>query len=368
LDTDKPITGNVTIYIANGLDAGSQNLLTLHEAVPISLGFNHTTQSYQFAPVHLRAGTYYLILTATKGSFAWNENSPGSTEVGILGKSLEKSGSEFGPGWHRQPCETAYGHGCVTNNTMAFQLDLVKRHVPVPPVGVTVGQIIHLTAYAGPVLVPPGVPVEATVGFVDVNGRALGPTTRISLPAGQATSVDLNADAFIGANERRIQILPIISDAPADPAVPSLRVSVEVVDAGTRGGTVLATTRTATSFPAALEFSPQGLAGGQTLRLNVAAAPSGTCTGVLSFLDRSGTPIGGSTPARLAPGTATSLSLKADSLGLHRGQRIDVVPMVSAATSNSTSPPIEAHCLGSAEVFDDATERTSTYQTATSPP
>jgi hypothetical protein len=351
------LSETVTIYIADGLAAGSHNLVTLHEPVSVPSGINESTHSYQFSPVTLPAGTYYLILGASVGAvFSWSQNSPGSTEVGTIGRPRFNSGPEFGPGWHTDPCEMAGPMDvCVTNNTMSFDLELVKRLVPATPVGVGLGQIIHLTVYAGPVTVPPGVPVEATVGFVDGDGRGLGQSTQISLGAGQTTSVDLSADAFINQGARRIEVLPVISEiTTADPEIPSLGASVEVIDANTGFATVLATARTTTSLPAALEFAPQGLADGQTARLNVAAAPSGACAATLSFVDGNGAPVGQGLPVNLASGTVASLSVTARSLGLGRGQRTELRPMLSTATN----------CLGSAEVFDDLTGRTSTYQSA----
>jgi hypothetical protein len=354
---DSPRTDTITVYIADGLGSGSHNLLTLHESFTVPLGIVENRPSYSFSPVDLPAGTYYLILGSSgAGELSWNQNSPGSTEVGTLGTPRYKSGTEFGPGWHEEPCEKAVTRpelGCITNNTMSFALEFVQRLVPTTPIGVGPGQIIHLTVYAGPVTVPPGVPVEATVGFVDADGRSLGNSTQVSLGAGQTTSVDLNADSFINQGARRIEVLPVFS-VIADPAMPSLGASVEVVDTNTGFATVLAPARTVTSLPAALDFAPQGLAGGQTLRLNVAAAPSGTCTCVLSFVNGSGASVGQSLPVNLASGTTASLSVTARSLGLGRGQRTDLRPMISAATN----------CLGSAEVFDDLTGRTSTYQTA----
>jgi hypothetical protein len=354
------VTDTITVYIADGLGVGSHNLLTLHRSAVLLPGILENTPSYAFSPIDLPAGTYYLILGATGSGgneLAWNQNTIGSTVVGTLGTPRYESGPEFGPGWHEEPCqkEPARPNGpCITNNTMSFQLDLVQRLVPVPVVGVGSGQILHLTVYAGPVTVPPGVPVEATVGFVGADGSALGGSTQISLSAGQTTSIELNADAFLNPGVRRIEVLPVISQIVADPALPPLGASVEVIDANTGFATVLATARTVTSLPAALDFGFQGVADGQTLRLNVAAAPSGTCAGVLSFVNDSGAAVGRSEQVNLAPGTTASLSITGRSLGLDRGQRTEVRPMTTAG----------ANCLGSAEVFDDRTGRTSTYQTA----
>jgi hypothetical protein len=106
-------------------------------------------------------------------------------------------------------------------------------------------------------------------------------------------------------------------------------------------------------------FIPQGLAGGQTMRLNVVAIPPDPCIGQLSFADKNGTLLGASMPVNLTPGTATSLDLNADSVSLKLGQRIEVQPVVSALPSAAAT---NSACQGSVEVFDHLTGRTWTYQ------
>ena len=76
-----------TIHIANGLAAGSADVLTLNESLALPTTVGQITESYGFAPMTLAAGTYYLILTS---SFAlpqleWEQNQAGSSTVGTLG-------------------------------------------------------------------------------------------------------------------------------------------------------------------------------------------------------------------------------------------------------------------------------------------
>ena len=77
-----------TIHIANGLAAGSADVLTLNESLALPTTVGQITESYGFAPMTLAAGTYYLILTS---SFAlpqleWEQNQAGSSTLGTLGR------------------------------------------------------------------------------------------------------------------------------------------------------------------------------------------------------------------------------------------------------------------------------------------
>jgi hypothetical protein len=156
--------------------------------------------------------------------------------------------------------------------------------------------------------------------------------------------------------EVRPTLTPIFTDLPT----PSLQASVEVFDLLTGFGTVLAPAVNAVSPAPA--FLPQGLAAGQTMRLNIVAIPPDPCIGLLSLADKNGTPLGPTMRVNLTSGTATSLDLNANSLGLKLGQRIEVQPAVTAQPSITSGPPITSACQGSVEVFDHLTGRTWTYQ------
>jgi hypothetical protein len=353
-----------TIHIANGLAVGSADVLTLNESVALPTTIGQITVSYGFAPITLAAGNYYLILTS---SFAlppleWEQNQAGSSTVGTLGSAYIDNGPEFGPGWQVFPpyCPQNNTGLCTTSGTMAFDLDFVLNTVPIPPVGGALGQGVRLTVVAGPAVVPPGVPVEANLGFVDLNGNAVGPSSQVALNPGQAQSLQWIAP--VQEFGQRVEVRPVVTQISTDPSSPTLQASVEVFDLLTGFSTVLAPAPAAESVSALPRFLPQGLAGGQTMRLNVVAFPPDPCIGQLSFADKNGAALGPSLPVNLAPGTATSLDLNADGLGLTLDQHTEVQPVVSVAPSISSGPPIATACQASVEVFDHLTGRTWTYQ------
>jgi hypothetical protein len=355
-----------TIHITNGLAVGSQELLTLNETIslPLVSPDGQSTFSYGFTPITLAAGTYYLILTSpfSLPSLEWEQNQIGSAVVGSLGAAYIDNGPELGPGWQVFPadCPQNPTGSCTTNGTMAFDLDYVVYTVPIPPVGWVFGQGVRLTVVAGPAVVPPGVPVEANLGFVDLNGDAVGPSLQVALNPGQTQSLEWAAP--VQQLGQRVEVRPVVTQTSTDPSSPLLQASVEVFDLLTGFGTVLAPAPATQSVSGVPGFFPQGLAGGQTMRLNVVAFPPGPCTGVLSFADKNGARLGPSLPVNLTPGMAASLDLNADALGLKVGEHMEVQPVISASPSISAGPPITSACQGSVEVFDHLTGRTWTYQ------
>jgi hypothetical protein len=354
----------ITIHIANGLAAGSHDLLTLNENLPIPADSSVSSYSFGFFPITLPAGTYYLIITSSypAQTLEWEQDQVGSVTVGSIGAAYVDNGPEFGSGWQVLPafCPPGSSVGvCYSNGIMAFDLDYVQQ-IPVPVGGAALGQVVRLTVVAGPAIVPPGAPVEANLGFVDVNNNPIGPTAQVALNPGETASLDFNASTLVNQLGERVEVRPTLTPIFTDLPTPSLQASVEVFDLLTGYGTVLAPAVNAVSPAPA--FLPQGLADGQTMRLIVVAYPPDPCIGLLSFADKNGTPLGSSMPVNLTPGTATSLDLNANSLGLKLGQRIEVQPAVTAQPSITSGPPITSACQASVEVFDHLTGRTWTYQ------
>jgi hypothetical protein len=355
-----------TIQIANGLAPDSQQLLTLNEtiALPLTTPGGLATFSYGFKPITLAAGTYYLILTSSFSlpSLEWEQNQPGSPVVGSLGPAYVDGGLESSSAWQVFPAECPQNPTglCTTNGTLAFDLDYNVSSVPIPPVGVGLGQGVRATVVVGPAIVPPGAPVEGVLGFVDRNGNAVGPTAQVSLNPGQTQSLEYFPP--VQQLGQRIEVRPVVTTAATDPSSPSLQASVEVFDVLTGFGTVLATAPATETVAGATEFFPQGLAPGQTLRLNVVGYPPDPCDGLLGFLDKNGAALGPSLQVNLAPGAAASLDLNADQLGLKVGEHIEVQPVVSVTPVVSAGPPITSACQGSVEVFDHLSGRTWTYQ------
>jgi hypothetical protein len=110
--------------------------------------------------------------------------------------------------------------------------------------GVGLGQIAHLVV--GPVAVPPGVPVEANLALVDINGTNLVPPLTVTLTAGQTAALDFNADALIKAFGQRVEVRPVITPilttlgntvdlAPETPTFQGLLTSPATAVPGTKG-------------------------------------------------------------------------------------------------------------------------------------
>lgn len=243
---------------------------------------------------------------------------------------------------------------------------VISQRVAPPPVPVWSGSIIRLSlTVAGPVTPPPGTPVEAVVGFVDLNGNLIGQPLTVPLILGQAVPVELNSDAIIHALGEHANVRPVISAAP-DGFLPPVQLTTEVFDGATGFGRVLTTTSAIVVPPASL--APQGLAGGQVMRITATAYSPDSCVATLSFADRQGNPIGTSLAVDLNPGQSQPLDLDASSLNLQNGQRMEVQPMItSAAPVLPSVGVVSSACTVSSEVFDRSTGRTWTYQTAALP-
>lgn len=227
--------------------------------------------------------------------------------------------------------------------------------VEIYPIPTWYSSIIRLSLQlAGPVTPPPGSPVEAVVGLVDLNGVTVGQPVTVPVIPGQVSSVDLNSNAFLHAAGQRMNLLPAIS-APAGQTLPAVQLTAEVFDSQSGFGALLAAENGLAPAPASL--GPQGLAGGQTMRLIATAYPPNPCTGTLSFADSKGNPIGPSLPVNLSPGQSAPLDLYSSVLGLQTRQRIEVQPMVTLQAPDSS-------CAATSEVFDPITGRTGSYQNA----
>jgi hypothetical protein len=242
------------------------------------------------------------------------------------------------------------------------------------PVGGAYGHIIRLVA--GPVRVPPWVPVELNLGFVDNDGKAIGPKSTITLRPDETATLDLDIETLLKRPGERVEVRPVVTVAnvkssPRTTAVVSqetydrargpaffLPTVTEVFDRSTGFGTVVASDNTVSLHPPAFDF--QGLAGGQTMRLMVDALPLAPCEATVSFADRAGKTLGKSQQVKLAPDTAMPVNLNADSLGLKSGERIEVLPTVSV--SHYGAAPAFSFCRANVEVFDNRTGRTWTYQ------
>ncbi len=310
--------------------------------------------------LELQAGAqYWLILTCSVASDAWFL---GFVDVEHMVQV------NTGSGW------TTYTKAGLAGDTPielpAFDVLGDGIGLAPPPVGGGLGQLIRLTVVAGPVTPPLGGPVELRLNFVDMNGNAVGPSSTVALGPGQMASLDLNASSFIGALGQRIEVVPVVTQLPsatgAPPGAVQVQASVEVIDFFTGFGTVFTPAPAFPPGPAdAAGLVPQGVAAGQTMRLNVLALPPNPCDAILSFADQNGNPVGPNQQVSLNPGTGASLDLDANTLGLRLAQRAEIQPMVVPTAEAPAAAQISSVCQASVEVFTRATGRTSTYQTAT---
>jgi hypothetical protein len=238
-----------------------------------------------------------------------------------------------------------------------------------PPsyVGVSLGQIIRVVA--GPITVPPGVPVELNLGFVDINGNSIGPSSTQTLAAGESAVLDLNAATLVQEVGQRVEVRPVVTIVNANsapgaaaggPPAVALPEVTEVFDTVTGFGAVLVPGNTVSSAQPAFDY--QGLASGQILRLVVDAYPPNSCNATVSFADRAGNPLGQSQQVNVAPGTGTAVDLNADTVGVKVGQRIEVLPTITLAPLVAGAAPSNSLCQATVEVFDRLSGRTWTYQ------
>lgn len=217
---------------------------------------------------------------------------------------------------------------------------------------------LKVTAVAGPTTVPPATPVEASLGFLDANGSAIGPSRLVRLSPGQTEFLDLGETVPVGA-----EVLPVVSTVPGAASFNGpIAASVEIFDDALSIGNVFQAGTV--SLPSVPVFDPQGVAGGQTIRLTAFALPPDPCVATLGFQDVNGSPVGPVLPVNLSPGHAASLDLRAEALSLRLGQRAEIRPVVtitSGISAAGSNVQLSA-CPASVEVFDNLTGRTSTYQ------
>jgi hypothetical protein len=377
MGTTPPAATTYTLRITIASSLGGSPVLDLHELVPLpsSTGSSLTPTppfSVSFPAIFLPKGTYYMVLSednplppGTVGALLWAANKVGSSEVGTLGSALgfcQGSVCQAGAGWQMltvDPNQTSNLAG--TNGTFAFELD---GPLTLAPVGGGLGQIVRLIAVP---ITPMRMPIEAQLGFLDLNGNPIGPTSTVTLGRGQIQSLDLNLSQFVRQLGKHIEVVPVVAQptnvSGAPSAASQLLVTTQIIDALTGFETVLTPAlQPGSSAPA---LAPQVLAGGQTMRITVAATPPNPCNAALGFANEDGVALGPSEPVRVGPGTGTSLDLNANTVGLTLGRRIEVQPIV---TPTATASPGEARaavnsfCQVTVEVFDNLTGRTSASQ------
>lgn len=228
------------------------------------------------------------------------------------------------------------------------------------PVGLAPTQTLRLTVIDGPVRVPPGVPVQAQLGFQNSAGALVGPSTTVNLNPGQTAFLDLDASTLISSG--RIELQPVVTALPGTP-LGSLSGSVEIYNTSSGVGSVFypgIPVPPASPITGPPSFLPQGVMHGQSIQISALAPPDSPCAALLSFEDVNGNPVGPRQQVNLTPGTMASLSFNANSFT--KSGREEFVPQL--APNNPTGGPGAAPaCLGSVEVYNTHTGDTATYQT-----
>jgi len=227
------------------------------------------------------------------------------------------------------------------------------------PVDVTAPQTLRLTVIDGPVRVPPGVPVQAQLGFQNSEGVMVGPTQMVNLNPGQSASLDLNASTLISSG--RIQLQPVVT-VVAGTTLGSLSGSAEIYTTSDGVGSVFypgIPVPAVSDITGPPSFAPQGAVRGQSMQINVSAPPDSPCVAMLSFTNASGTAVGPTQQVNLSPGTMTSLvfNVNPDT----KSGREEFVPQVTPNNPTGAQGVAPA-CLGSAEVFLQKSGAISTYQ------
>ena len=229
------------------------------------------------------------------------------------------------------------------------------------PIGLDASQTLRLTMVEGPVWVPPGVPVEVQLGFLNSQGAPVGPNKVATLNPGQTVSLDLVASTLISSG--RIEIQPVVTAAPGAAApMAIINASAEVYTATYGFGSLFYAGVPASGggqVAGPPSFLPQGVALGQSIQVNAAAPPDSPCVAMLSFADDNGNPIGPTQQVTLSPGQMASLTFNPNKYT--KSGRQEYVPQITP--NNPTGGQgVAPACLGSAEVFITKTGSTSTYQ------
>ena len=232
------------------------------------------------------------------------------------------------------------------------------------PVTIAKPQTLRLTVVNGPVPVGPGVPVEATLGFVGKAGAGIGPSTTATLSPGQTASLDLDASTLITSG--RIEVRPKVT-IPAGTPIENLQGSAEVFTTASGIGSVFYAATPIPPGPVSPgppTFLPQGVAHGQSIQINALAPPDSPCAATLSFTDSNGNAVGPSQSIDLSPSTMTSLVFNPNSLT--QSGRQEFTPQI-AITNPAGNSPIASACLSSAEVLSQTTGEIATYQISSPP-
>jgi hypothetical protein len=228
---------------------------------------------------------------------------------------------------------------------------------------------------------------QVSVTFADGDGNQLlregkPLVATANLSPGNSFFLEVKADEFLGSNEVRMNLRPVVSMVPVTPgdvhSTDSTIATLEVIDD--------ATGQTAILNPGGIRgFNPQpdppagtppdgtnqpvfgmvGLTRGQTARINIVAFPPGPTRVLLSFADADGNQLFSEGKplfkvADLEAGHTTYLEINADNYLGPGDVRLNLRPVVIVSKSpfaDKSWPP--GPTVPSLEVIDDATGKTA---------
>jgi len=342
----------ISVYLFTSIDYTGQGL-------PVDEGAELVLEDQSFPGYYANLAFVYLPVTNVIVGEIFN--APNITDPKVLSDYTGTGSRHFVV--YDASCNGS-GHFTLSGGGYV-QYDYVDNFPPPPP---PVCYLCIVRLIAGPVTPPPGGPVELQVRFVDINGKALMQPVTLRVVPGQLSSVDLNSSTLHLSPGEHAEVFPVISTATGE-LLPAVQITTEVFDSQTGFGVAL----TSSGLPAPPpSLAPQGLAGGQAMRLIATAHPPNPCIATLSFADGKGAPIGPSLSVDLKPGESKVLDLDSAALNLPVGQRIEVQPRVTLQGPVSASPGEERTrhegavgpaCAAVADVFDKTTGRTSTIKT-----
>lgn len=336
---------------------------------------NFSTQNPgQFVPVSFSTGfspalwlpsnDYYLMLDNTNGCTGANSSYQATLDWNLDAPAV----AGIGPGFSHMVNKAKPATWLNVNGTYAF--DMVGPII-LPPTGGAKLTYTRLVV-AGPVIPPPGGPVQAQVGFLNAEtGSLLAPLKELTIGAGQTESVDLDLTPFVTQPGQRIEVQPVIVQTPGAVTSP-VQISATVqtfhkstgfqyvnapvpAPGGSLSGAVGA------GSPQASTLSPQILAYGQTMRFDVLASGADPCIAEINFYDVNGNPLIPASSVNLAPGAGTIVDLNSTALNFAPRHFVEVQPQITV-TPPSPSVAQNSVCNASVEVFDHTAGHTWSHQ------
>jgi hypothetical protein len=192
----------------------------------------------------------------------------------------------------------------------------------------------------------------ATLSFTDGTGVPVGPSTNVSVNAGQIAFLDLPGYTVAKAFGQRAEVVPLLT--PVAGTFCDGSAGAEVFDVLTGFDHVIRAPGPG-GRPPNPNFSAIGIGQDQTLRLKALAINGDVCQATLSFTDANGNPVGLVQRLSLSPAQGGWLDLNGGTLVGRFGQRAEVTPIATVVT-------------GTCDFVGDAFEQVTGATLVTHPP